>query len=443
MPDLDIMDTAATYTASKQILEQKYNDAITWAQLADGKLSQNIADINNLLGADVVGNNLSAIEAAVDGIDLYIPPTGDFTYTSPTAPGYDTVPAYAEQTLGAMEAIPAVDAITIGAAPSTAVSFTNSGFTDTLLGTLRDKLAADIVGAHTGLGAAEAALFARETARQNAARSAAYTEVTTQFSARGFDMPPGALLAKQTEINNESTIRLSDSSSQIMAESARLAVDYNKTVLSQSTGLLDLLSRVFDSQIMRDFEAAKATVQYAIEGFKQIVSVALAKAELNKTAIAAAVAANEGTVKVFQARIEGQVAPMKAIAETNQAKASAYNAAVAAEKGNLEAQTIPEELKLKGAGVNAQIAGTKAEIVFKEASLAIETAARQLQLEVTTIAGMAQSAAQMVAAALNGVSVSSSFGWSGSMRPFDPDLDDKIASQEKIAAMNLVPPSWP
>jgi len=402
-----------TFVTADGILQSKYALASSWADWARNMLNTDLVEIKSKLGSDTVATDLSAVAAALDAITLYSP-TGEFTYDAPTAPTYTTVPSFTPQTLGTIHEIPAVADINIPDVPSTTVSFTNSAFTDDLLTSLRNRLEADITTASTGLGSAEDALFARETARQNSARAQAYTEATTIFSSRGFDMPPGALSAKQTEMNNESGIRLSDSSSQIMAESARLAVDYNKAVLASSTQLLDLLSRVFDSKIMRDFDAAKTQVTLNLEGFKSTVSVALAKADINKTAILATVQANQGVVDVFKAELAGQIEPMKAIAETNQAVATSYDAAVKGAVASLQAQTIPEELKLKGVQANASIGGTKAEIALKEANVVIETALRQLTLEVSTLQGLAQSAAQMIASSLNSVSVSSSFGWSAS-----------------------------
>lgn len=416
IPTPTALDIAADnqQAAVKEILTAKYADAGAWTNYGATLLDGFSDELKDLLVTAATSTDMAAVSAALTGIELYVA-SGAFTYTAPTAPTYEVVPTYQAQTLGTILAIPAVNAITVGDAPSTEVVFTNSTFTDTLLDGLKNKLLADLTTGSTGLGNAEAELFARETARQNDARAKAYNEVTTVFSSRGFDMPPGALLAKQTEINNESGIRLSDSSSQIMAESARLAVDYNKSIMSNATQLLDLVSRVFDNKVMREFEAAKARVQYAIEGFKQLVSVSLAKAELNKTAITATIAANQGTVEVFKAQIDGQVAPMKAIAETNQAKASAFGAAVQAASADLTAQMAPEELKLKGVVANSQIAGTKAEIALKEATVLIENARRQVELEVQTLLGLAGGAQQIIAGALNGVSVSSSFGFGGSV----------------------------
>jgi hypothetical protein len=163
---------------------------------------------------------------------------------------------------------------------------------------------------------------------------------------------------------------------------------------------------------MRDFEAEKTRVMLAIEGFKSEVQVALARAELNKAEIAATVAANDGTVKVFEAQIAGQIEPIKAISEANQAKASAYGSAVQSAMNDLQAQIMPEELNLKGIIANTDIAKAKSDIALEESKIAIEMAFRQLQLEVTTMSALAQGATQMVASSLNGVNVSSTFGWS-------------------------------
>lgn len=411
--DLDIA-TDNQQAAVKEVLVAKYKDAGSWMTYGAGMLEGYLADIEDLLNAAAASNDLATVQQALANIELYVAP-GVLTYNAPTAPTYDTVPTYTAPTLGTIVDIPAVAVIDVGAAPPTDVTFANSSFSDSFMDSLKSKLLTDMSGTHTGLGDAESALFARETARQNDARAKAYSEVTTALSSRNFDMPPGALLAKQTEINNESGIRLSDSSSQIMSESARLAVDYNKSILSNATQLLDLVARVFDSKIMRDFEAAKTAVQYAIEGFKQSISVALAKAELNKSAIAATVATNEGTVKVFEAQVEGQVSPIKAIADINQSKAGAYDSAVKASVAALDAQAIPEELKLKGAVANSQIAGTKADIAIKSVAMVIEQARSQLELKVQTLISLAGGAQQIIAGALNGVSVSSSFGFSGSV----------------------------
>jgi hypothetical protein len=412
--DLTDLTTLSSSAAVKTVLDAKYGDASKWAQWAASLLQNDIVEINKLLTDAVVTGDMTALNDAIDAIALYTP-GGSFSYTSPDTPSYDTVPTYSAPTLGTLHDIPAVETITIPSVPSTTISFTNDDFSDSTLTALKARLEADIATSHTGLGSAETALFARETARENAVRTAAYTEVTTQLCSRNFDMPIGALTAKQTEMNNESTIRLADSSAAIMAESARLAVDYNKTVLSVSTQLLGIIGGLFDSKLMRNLEAAKTAVLLNLEGFKATVQGLLGKADLNKTAIVSTVQANEGVIKVFEGQLSGQIEPMKAVAGVNAVKAQSFGIAVQSAVASLNAEVIPEELKIKGIVANGQLVSSKAGLLAEEAKLVIESSLRQLTLEVTTLQGLAQSAAQMVASSLNSVNVSSSLGFSGNV----------------------------
>lgn len=290
IPTPSVLDIATDnqQTATKEVLTAKYADTMAYATYATTMLEADIVNLTASLGSDTVDADIAAITAEIG--------------------------SYLELTPGTITAGTTV-------------------FSESLLTGLQAKLSADLAGNNTGLGDAEAALFARETARQSSARLISYNEITTQFSARGFDVPPGALLAKQTEANNESAIRLSDSSSQIMAESARLAVDYNKAVMSNAAIILDLLSRLFDSQQMRAFEASKATVMLAVESYKSTLGLMTAKAD----------------------------------------------------------------------------------VILKKGDMVLNAKARQLALEVQTLLGLAQGATQMVAAALNGTSVSTSFGFTGSV----------------------------
>lgn len=156
----------------------------------------------------------------------------------------------------------------LNAMPATTITYTDNGFSDSTLTALKNRIESDLATSHTGLGTAEAALFARHEARVASSNSKALTEITTQYSSAGWDMPPGGLLAKQTEMVNEGNKRLTDVSADVMAESARLAVEYNKTVLQQAMSLVDLLGRLYDSKTMRDFEKAKTQVTLDLETLK-------------------------------------------------------------------------------------------------------------------------------------------------------------------------------
>lgn len=239
MPTFDPIETDSQFTSDRvwEAYQSKYITAGNYAVWAQGLLETNLKEIRDKLEQDDLTPALQDLIALVDAIPSYTPGNIiDFTapaapnyqdvpdyvaptmgtlvsvpdYVAPASPALLTIPTYNAPTLGAILDIPTLDPIVIPDAPSSSISFSNTAFSDSLLTAMKAQVEGDL-----GTGG-EAQMFARHTARVTAERAAAYTEITTQFSARGFDMPPGALLAKQTEMNNESSKRLTDVSADIM-----------------------------------------------------------------------------------------------------------------------------------------------------------------------------------------------------------------------------------
>lgn len=401
MPIIDPIDESAVgaYSRTWEMLVSKYNTAGSWAQWAQTVMDTAMGDINDEVNSSDTSAALDSILDAINSVPSYSLGTLP-SYTAPTAPTYLAIPSYSAPTIGTLLDIPAVVDLVVPDAPSSSISHTEDPFSDTMLTAIRTRIETDIAGAT----AAEAAMFNRHTLRVTDESTKAYNEITAQFSARGFDLPPGALLAKQTEMANERTKRLTDVSADIMSEAAKQA-------FSGALQMLDMMSRLNDNKIMRAFEAKKVEVQYAIEGFRALIDGLKAKGDLNKSAIEATVSANKGTVEAFLGQIEGQTAPIKALSESNTAMATAYKAAVDSASASVQAAIAPEELKIKGIGVDIQRATAKGEIASKAATLEIENAKNNLSLKVSALQGLAQSAAQMIASALNSVHASTSFGY--------------------------------
>lgn len=419
IPPISTPDPTGDYARAQAwaMLLAKYQDSGNWAIWAAKMLDTNITDLRDKLvnGSDAIDAELLGLLTLVNSIPAYVPGTTT-AYSAPTAPTYTAIPGYTAPTLGVFATLPSVASLTIPSVPSTAISHSETPFSHSLLTALKTRLEADIDGAT----AAEAAMFARHTGRVTAERAAAYTEITTQFSSRGFDMPPGAVLAKQTEMNNESSKRLTDVSADIMMAAV-------KESLAAAGQLIDVLGKLNDNSVMRGFEAQKVAVQMAIEGFKAAIAGEEAKGKLNQAAIEATVTANKGIVEAFLGEIEGQTTPMKAIADSNKAAADAYSAAVSGAKAAVEASIAPEDLKIKQSELYIKQAATKGEIAGTAAQLSIEASLRQVQNETAVLQGLAQAASQMVASSLAGVHSTTSFGFSGSAgTSYDGDITEKI-----------------
>jgi hypothetical protein len=246
-------------------------------------------------------------------------------------------------------------------------------------------------------------------------------------------------LAKQTEINLESTQQLTDINAAIAAESARLAVDYNKTVLSSSASYVDIVARIFDNKIMRDFEAAKNEVMLSLEGFKASIQVLVANAELEGKYMDAISTHNESVVKTYTGEIDGAVAALEATTKTNASKVDSYESQVKA--AITAVTTVTDANQATAAAYSAAVAGATADVqgqaesarssamvdeissrkaigiagLSKDLALAnIDAATRKYLGDVQVLNSASQGAMQLVAASLNGVSASSSLGWSGS-----------------------------
>jgi hypothetical protein len=426
LPPISTPDPTGDYARAQAwaMLLAKYQDSGNWAIWAAKMLDANITDLRDKLvgGSDAVDTELINLLTLIDSLPAYTP--GAVTaYSAPTAPSYTAIPGYTAPTLGTFEEIPAVVSLTIPSVPSTAISHSETPFSDSLLTALKARIEADIAG----VSAAETAMFERHEERVTAERAKNYTEITTQFSSRGFDMPPGALLAKQTDLNNESSKRLTDVSADIMMASVRES-------LAVAGQLINTMGQLNDNSVMREFEAQKVAVQMAIEGFKAAVAGEEAKGKLNQAAIEATVTANKGIVEAFLGEIEGQTVPIKAIADSNKAAADAYKAAVDGASASVQASVIPEELAIKQSELYIKQVGVKGDIAGKAAQLSVESSLRQVQNETAVLQGLAQSASQMVASALGAVNSTASFGFSGTASTrYDGDIADKIESNEKIS----------
>jgi hypothetical protein len=414
LPGIDpITDSGGTYTKAFEILNSKYITAGNWATWAAGLLEADIAKITEGLENAEISTSIATLLSLLDTVISYTPGTVE-SYVAPAAPSYTALPSYSAPTRDSLMAIPSVGSVTLPAEPTATMVFTNSSFSDTLLTELKNKILDSLDTSSTGLGSAEEALFTRATERLAEERALAYTEQTSQFTARKFPMPPGAFDAKVTAITAEGSRRLADVNAEIMSESAKLALDYNKHVQTTGLQLVAAIGEFFNSKVQRDFEAAKTNVTLALDTYKALLDGEVAKIDLSKTTIDAAVAYNDGIVKVYLGDIQGQTTPMTAIAQSNAAVAQAYMASVQGAAESVKASVIPEDLALRVMDAQTRVLATKGDITSKAAGLTIEDAAKRLTLEVETLRGLAQASAQIIASSLNGVNVNSSFSWSGS-----------------------------
>lgn len=295
--DIGDLSTLSVSAATKTVLDAKYTDALAWATWAAQLLQQNITDTTNLLKSNTIDTDLDQLTTDLNN---YLTP--------PTVTQYSGI----------------------------------NSFNDSFVTALREKVLHDINNPGTGLGdAAEAAIFARDQARVLAERAIAYSELVDQFSS--FPAPTGQMLAKITEVSNETSRRLADSSAEILKLSAQLQQDTNKSTLATGIQLLGIIAEIFNNEEVRKFEAYKTVVMTELDSYKS-------------------------SLELFK---------------------------------------------------------TRSDIVLKKAEIDLDAKTKQLTVQVEVIRGLAQSASQMVASALNSVNVSSSLGFSG-------NISDSTSTSESV-----------
>jgi hypothetical protein len=226
----------SAYSVARNALIARTTDAGAWATWAAQLMYDQTTNITNTLSADIITDHITPLLTLLG-----------------------TIPSWTDGSLG----------------------YTNNTFSDSFLTALKARLIADIGVFSTGLGEAnETAMFARATERVTAERLKVYNDMTDEVSSRGFDIPPGSLTARQTELNNEASIRLTDTSTDILKETTTLASAYNTQMLQLSVTMVDVLGKVFDAGELRAFEVAKTTILQRLDGYRAELSMYETKAKL-------------------------------------------------------------------------------------------------------------------------------------------------------------------
>lgn len=216
-----------------------------------------------------------------------------------------------------------------GSSPTTLLQWADPVYASTNLTAIQARISTLLAGG-TGIPLAiEAALFDRARSREDQTSLKATQEAFDTFAGRGFAMPPGMLVQQVNAITEANQMKASAINRDILVQAATWEIDNLKFAVQQGIGLESTLIGMFQNMAQRAFEAARYRVESEISLFNAQVALfnarqnayqvsasvyktrvdgALAKLEVFKAEIQAAVAVgqlNEQKVKVFQARLEG------------------------------------------------------------------------------------------------------------------------------------------
>ncbi len=198
-----------------------------------------------------------------------------------------------------------------GNAPNTVLQWAEPSYQSAVLDDVKARLRAMLAGG-TGLPpAVEQALFDRARMREDQNAYKAIDEATNAFSARGFELPPGALVKAISAVREQAMLNVSELAREILSKSAEWEIENLRQAVQQGVALESTLMASFNDMATRIFEAAKFRVQADIDLYNAQVSLFNARQnayETKATVYRTVLEAQLSKIEVYKAQIEGEKA---------------------------------------------------------------------------------------------------------------------------------------
>lgn len=221
-----------------------------------------------------------------------------------------------------------------------------------LLTRLRAKLADDLANGGYGIEVMdELALWERARERELRNAEAQILEASRQAAARGFMMPPGALNAQIAKAQQTALEKGSEISRDIMVKRADMYVENRKFVIDQVRQLEDMAWKYWSFAQERALNAAKYSVEFAINIYNALVSKYNADVQLanvNATVYAAKLRAALAHIEEYKTRVEAvgvAAAAQKSTVDLYEAQVNAAMVTAQLYKTELEAVQVVSEIE--------------------------------------------------------------------------------------------------
>lgn len=198
-----------------------------------------------------------------------------------------------------------------GTAVSTVLQWTEPVYAVEILDELTNKLRAMWDGELGLPPAVEQALWERAASREDLAIARDISAAMTEFSSRGFTMPPGMLAARTDAIREEGQIKKLALGREILVKIADTQIENLRFACQQAVGAETLLFNIFSNMVQREFEAAKIQLDSQLAMYNAQVALFNARqsayateAQVFKTRLDAELA----RIEVYKAELEGELA---------------------------------------------------------------------------------------------------------------------------------------
>lgn len=148
--------------------------------------------------------------------------------------------------------------------------------------------------------AIEQAIFDRAAAREDLDASRQISAAATEFSARGFTMPPGMLTARIDAIREESQIKKIGLSRDIAIRMAEVHVENFRFAVEQALSAEATLFNIWNNIAARQFEAAKIQIDSQMAMYNAQVALFNARQSAYQT-----------EAQIFKVRIDAELSELK------------------------------------------------------------------------------------------------------------------------------------
>ena len=303
---------------------------------------------------------------------------------------------------------PSVAGITV---PSVTYSYQNERYDSTLLRALKAKLYADLNNGGTGLSSeVEQGIYDRGRMRLQKEYSQEMEDVEEESA--GFCLPTGVLLARRAAVTARYEDRLDALNLDIMKQQAEMAKAHEQYIIDQCAKLEGLLIDEDKAFQVRALEAARETVNAAINAFRMVIDFVNAKAnvyQINGSVYGELV---NGAIGKYNARLEKAKAVLDAGLRRFGTIAQLYGSEVDGFKGEMDGWRSKIQGQVDLGRLKVDVEKVNADLKLKEAESNLADRARLRDLTITSLNGLSNVFAQLVASALGAIGASASVGFS-------------------------------
>ncbi len=235
--------------------------------------------------------------------------------------------------------------------PTIAFNWGESEYDSTLKTKLGDTLYNNLVSGGSGLDeATEQAIYSRATSRQEEEEQKLVDSVNDDVAQRGFDLPPGAAITLEMEVENKILRSKGDLNKDILIQQSNLAQANTHFIITKAAELETVLIKYHDNTQTRALDAAKYVVTTAVQ--VHTLKLANYKTKLDAYQILAQVYGIRVQAEIAKAEFyRAQIEAAKVSVEVQELYLKAYLGQLEAIKMTLETY----RLQMEGANLTASI----------------------------------------------------------------------------------------